>query len=1257
MIKKKLALWLVLILVLNLFSGMAAFSDTPDPVLPVEPVQPVVIEPIVESPVTSGSAVRSAEIADVPESEIEIPDISVVSSEAELNAVDLDKTADFFVVQYSNGVQEIRKKSITMMAELKSEAEAVPSTEELIALYEDKQEVSFAAPIVIYHIAEGEAAAVPVDPDYTNGNLWGFNAVKANRTFGSITTSSMAAVVVAVVDSGVNWLHQDIDDAIYTVNGQKVANDYIDNDPNTLDQNGHGTHVAGTIAAEANNIDIIGVAAGVKIMPVRVLDAQGSGSNVNVAAGINWAVANGAKIINLSLGGSDIDPVVTEAVDDAIAAGAVVVAASGNGRWEKNDLNQDVYRPGDNFGINGSEPGVNVKPMLYPAALPQVLSVGSIGMVFDNGQFTGKYRLSNFSCAVTTTSMELDVCAPGEDINSLIHTGTTGITEKGGTSMATPHVSALAALLKAQDMNRSPAWIIDRIKSTTQVGVYNDATYYDNLSLQEKFYGKGLVDCVAALGAFNPSVLSVTTMSSLPSTIATLKVEENIAGAHLIHMGKPFTFKLPSGYQWSTLPTVNMSGGFSGTTGSVSALNETLTLIPNYSGATTASTGIISLTGAQVNATSSSAVKNLYIEISGDPLVTTASLKASDLVGNYLSSIALSGVNLSPNFNSTLQSYTAVVGNNVTTSSMTALPAFSGANIAMTVNGANYTSGSFNLREGDNVIVISVTSFGETRTYQVIVNREVSTTPGTITVDGNGGTQLMLPSNPSAGTYTFNITTSSATLDLGSPSGNAVTVTPSMNFITSANNVSVSVLIPSNVTVTGPGGWDGKIDLPEIKESTGANLSQGTALRIVEVGLPGEEVTFSKPVKITIPGMAGKSVKWFRPGVSATEITKVLSQNTEGAAIAELVGGVREGKINSGSDLVIWTTHFTEFIAYEPYVAPVDQPVLSGGGGGGGGGGSTTDVMVNGTTKVELPALSFELPANVFHSNFQLKVGMTSFIGLKMDEGVRILSDMWSIQPDALVAFQKPCKLTMNYAPSKVDLAKEKVSLYWLDEKTKKWSELDNVSASSGKVTGVTQKHGVFAILVSPKAPDSANILSPVVSPEAIVTLTDIKGHWANASIQKLIALKAISGNPDGTFQPEKQVTRAEFITMLVKALGLKGTSDRTFSDLQGHWASGAVSTAVANGIVNGFSDGTVAPDALITREQMAVMIVKALKLSNGKTDKMFGDAASISPWATDAIATAMSNGIIGGYADGTFKPQGMATKAEAVTIIAKGIK
>lgn len=169
-------------------------------------------------------------------------------------------------------------------------------------------------------------------------------------------------------------------------------------------------------------------------------------------------------------------------------------------------------------------------------------------------------------------------------------------------------------------------------------------------------------------------------------------------------------------------------------------------------------------------------------------------------------------------------------------------------------------------------------------------------------------------------------------------------------------------------------------------------------------------------------------------------------------------------------------------------------------------------------------------------------------------------------------------------------------------------------------------------------------------------TFTDLQGHWAAANIQTLVQKGAISGYPDGSFQPNRTITRAEFATVLVKALNLNLQSGKTFTDTQNHWAKDYISTAYHQGIVKGMNETQFAPDAEISREQMAIMIVNARKLSNSQSPLNFADTSLISPWALQAVATAVENKIFSGYPDNTFRPQGFATRAEAVTAIIKAM-
>ncbi len=147
-----------------------------------------------------------------------------------------------------------------------------------------------------------------------------------------------AGQVIAVVDTGVDLTHPDLLPNLWTGAGGIHGHDFVDGDDNPDDHEFHGTHVAGTAAAVADNdLGVAGVAPQAQIMAVRVLDATGSGFSSDVADGIVFAAQNGADVINLSLGGPGSDPVGSAAVDVANANDAVVVAAAGN-----SGLNNDV---------------------------------------------------------------------------------------------------------------------------------------------------------------------------------------------------------------------------------------------------------------------------------------------------------------------------------------------------------------------------------------------------------------------------------------------------------------------------------------------------------------------------------------------------------------------------------------------------------------------------------------------------------------------------------------------------------------------------------------------------------------------------------------------------------------------------------------------------------------------------------------------------------------------------------------------------
>ncbi|MEG4234419.1 S8 family peptidase [Microcoleus sp. Pol11C3] len=293
--------------------------------------------------------------------------------------------------------------------------------------------------------ALNRSALFPDAPNFSDNN-WGVDAINAPEVWNQNITGN--GIVVAVVDSGVDYYHPDLDDNIWRNPGEIAGNGidddrngfiddirgwdflYNDNYPMDLDPDGHGTHVAGSIAAERNNFGITGVAYNAKIMPVRVLDAFGDGEWNNVAAGIRYAADNGANVINLSIG-NEFYPsnLVNDAIEYANNKGSVVVIAVGNSGFSQPDY---PARNADRWGI----------------------AVGSIDI---NG------RMADTSNGAGSTPLNY-VVAPGVDIYSTTPYSTYDTLT--GTSFATPQVVGVAALVLNANPTLTPAQV-EYILTTT----------------------------------------------------------------------------------------------------------------------------------------------------------------------------------------------------------------------------------------------------------------------------------------------------------------------------------------------------------------------------------------------------------------------------------------------------------------------------------------------------------------------------------------------------------------------------------------------------------------------------------------------------------------------------------------------------------------------------------------------------------------------------------------------------------------------
>ncbi|HJV17182.1 MAG TPA: S8 family serine peptidase, partial [Bacillales bacterium] len=245
---------------------------------------------------------------------------------------------------------------------------------------------------------------------------WGVNAIEAPKAWQSHYTGK--GVKIAVIDTGI-YSHEDL-----SIAGGKSFVSYTSS---YTDDNGHGTHVAGIIAAKNNNVGIVGVAPDAQLYAVKVLRNDGSGNMSDIISGIDWAITNKMNMINLSLGSTESSNILEETINKASKAGILVIAAAGN-----------------NGNSNGTGDTVN-----YPARYDSVIAVGATDIWKQRASFS-------------STGNEVDFVAPGVNILSTVLDNQ--YVSHSGTSMAAPFVTGDLALLKEMYPTMSNQGLVDQLK-------------------------------------------------------------------------------------------------------------------------------------------------------------------------------------------------------------------------------------------------------------------------------------------------------------------------------------------------------------------------------------------------------------------------------------------------------------------------------------------------------------------------------------------------------------------------------------------------------------------------------------------------------------------------------------------------------------------------------------------------------------------------------------------------------------------------
>ena len=280
--------------------------------------------------------------------------------------------------------------------------------------------------------------------DHPNGdaelqNTWGVAHIKSGSVH--VAGNKGVGVKVAVIDTGIDYTHPDLDD--YYAGGY----DFVNNDDDPMDDNGHGTHVSGTVAAEDNNNGVVGVAPKATLYALKVLDDEARGSWSDVVAAVQWAVDHGVQVTNNSYGSSRKPwATVKTAFDNANAAGILQVAAAGN---------------------TGNK-------CIYPARWDSLIATAATDSNDDRASFS-------------SICTEVELAAPGVSVKSTMPGG--GYGTKNGTSMASPHVAGTAALV----LWANPGWNNYQVRTQLQVTAEDLGT-----SGRDDKFGYGLVQANGA---------------------------------------------------------------------------------------------------------------------------------------------------------------------------------------------------------------------------------------------------------------------------------------------------------------------------------------------------------------------------------------------------------------------------------------------------------------------------------------------------------------------------------------------------------------------------------------------------------------------------------------------------------------------------------------------------------------------------------------------------------------------------------------
>ncbi len=652
----------------------------------------------------------------------------------------------------------------------------------------------------------------PNDPLF--GNTWGMNNtasqlndIDAPQAWDIYTGDPNYRV--AVIDTGIDFNHPDLQGNIW-VNPGEIANDGIDNDGNGYiddvrgwnfvtntnnpqDGNGHGKHVSGTIAARGNNgIGVAGVAWNAKIVPLKFLSDTGSGTTANAIKAIDYCTSNGIKLSNNSWGGGLFDSLLLQAITNAGAADHLFIAAAGNSA-----LNIDVS-------------------LSYPASynLSNMVNVAST---------TNTGGLSNFSNYGVGT---VHVGAPGSNVFSTWPIALTvlgqpnGYNSISGTSMAAPHVTGLAALLRG----KMPGWTATQVRSAILGSTKPLA------SLAGKISREGIISAFNALAATNTETIPPTVAATRNPTTAnaagwnnvnvtvTVTGTDNVGGSGV----RDIRYTLNAG---TTVTVPGATTNIARTTDGIATIAYWATDNSNNASAVGSMTVRVDKTAPVTTITATPGATSTSVVISGTD--ATSGLSGTFYSVDGAPAAAYSGPITLDNGVHTVTAYSTDIAGNTEAVKTLSLPLGSLSTVSVnpvSVNGGTAATGTITLGSpapAGGVVVtltsssaaavvpasVTVPAGATTATFAISTTSVTASTAATITAASLGVSKTTtLTVNPAVAAVAFNTLTLSPTSVRGGRANSTATitlsaVTPTALVVNLASSNTAAATVPATVTV------------------------------------------------------------------------------------------------------------------------------------------------------------------------------------------------------------------------------------------------------------------------------------------------------------------------------------------------------------------------------------------------------------------------------------------------------------------------